>query len=73
MSVNLLEQIISRLVALEKKTGKAYAYSPYKGTSAIDFTTTTLPHHGDYGIQTADSELQMNANGVILKTAMTAL
>ena len=37
----------------------------YRGTSAIDFTTTTLPHHGDYGWQTADSELQINCSGVI--------
>lgn len=47
--------------------------SHYKGTGASDFTTTTLPHKGDYGYQTTASELQMNCNGTILKTPMTAL
>ena len=47
--------------------------SHYKGTSAIDFTTTTLPHHGDYGFQTTDNELQMNCNGTIRAVAMAAL
>ena len=47
--------------------------SHYKGTSAIDFTTTTLPRHGDYGYQTADNELQMNCNGTIRRVAMAVL
>ena len=45
----------------------------YRGVSAIDFTTTTLPHLGDYGFQSTDAELQMNCNGVIRATAMAAV
>ena len=45
----------------------------YRGTSAADFTTTTLPHEGDYGFQTTDNELQMNCNGTIRAVAMAAL
>ncbi len=47
--------------------------SPYKGTSAGDFTTTTLPHHGDYGFQTTDNELQMNCSGTIRAVSMATL
>lgn len=73
MPSSMIEELVARVARLEKAAAKAYAYSPYKGTSAIDFTTTTLPHHGDYGFQTADSELQINANGTILKVALGAL
>ena len=58
-----------RVEELEKATRRSH----YKGTSAIDFTTTTLPRHGDYGFQTADNELQMNCNGTIRAVAMAGL
>ena len=47
--------------------------SKYKGAQAGDFTTTTLPQHGDYGYQTTANVLQMNANGTIREVAMTTL
>ena len=47
--------------------------SRYKGTSAIDFTTGTLPRHGDYGYQTTDAEVQINCNGTIRAITTAAL
>ena len=52
-------------------TGEGGAH--YKGTSAIDYTTTTLPHHGDYGYQTTDGEIQVNCNGTIRAISTAAL
>ncbi len=45
----------------------------YRGAQAGNFTTTTLPHHGDYGYQTTDNELQMNCNGTIRAVGMAVL
>jgi hypothetical protein len=68
--------ITRRITALERLveylTGQS-GLARYRGTSASDFTTTTLPQHGDYGFQTVDNELQMNCNGTIRATAMSAL
>ena len=65
-----LEELGRRLQRLERLE---LPREHYRGTSAIDFTTTTLPQHGDYGFQTADNELQMNCNGTIRAVAMAAL
>jgi hypothetical protein len=64
----ILDTIFRRLDQLEANAG-----SHYKGVSAIDFTTTTLPHHGDYGFQTTNSEFQMNCNGTILQETLAAV
>lgn len=68
----LLRQI-DRLTRRMEVLEQALAISHYKGASAIDFTTTTLPRHGDYGFQTTDNELQMNCNGTIRRAAMSTL
>ena len=66
--------MMRQLIALEKRVqALSTPHSKFKGTQAGDFTTTTLPQHGDYGYQTADNELQMNCNGVIRATAMAAV
>ncbi len=70
---SMTEELVGRIAALERQiAAMRYGYSPYKGTSAVDFTTTTLAHFGDYGFQTTDNELQMNCNGTIRKVAMAA-
>jgi len=63
-----IQKLQRRVAALERMR-----YAKYRGAQAADFTTTTLPHEGDYGYQTTDNELQMNCDGTILKTTMTAL
>jgi hypothetical protein len=71
MSYELIRQIDkleARIARLERPLP-----SHYKGAQAGDFTTTTLPHHGDYGFQTTDNELQMNCNGTIRAVALAAL
>ena len=68
-TLRLLDALTRRIEQLEAQSEASH----YRGTSAIDFTTTTLPHHGDYGFQTADNELQMNCNGTIRAVAMAAL
>jgi hypothetical protein len=47
--------------------------SPWRGSSASDFTTTTLPYSGDYGYQSTDTELQINIGGTIRAIATSAL
>lgn len=75
MSEELFTEIVRRIATLERRVEdlEALHYTPYRGTSAIDFTTTTLPKKGDYGFQTTDNELQCNCNGTIRATAMAAL
>ena len=63
--ITLLDRRLERLEVAK--------FTHYKGTSAADFTTTTLPHHGDYGFQTTDSEVQMNCNGTIRAWSTAAL
>ncbi|MBN1250090.1 MAG: hypothetical protein JXC32_20665 [Anaerolineae bacterium] len=63
-----LDALRERVAALE---GPRLTH--YRGTSAIDFTTTTLPHHGDYGYQTTDAEIQVNCNGTIRAITTAAL
>ena len=48
-------------------------FSHYKGAQAGDFNTTTLPHHGDYGYQTTNNEVQMNCNGTVRAITTAAL
>lgn len=67
--LRVIDALERRLERLEAGAGASH----YKGTSAIDFTTTTLPRHGDYGYQTADTELQVNCNGTIRRLVMLAL
>lgn len=69
---DLLRYVDTLARKLERQEAAA-GISHYKGVSAIDFTTTTLPRHGDYGYQSADAELQMNCNGTIRAVAMAAL
>ena len=64
----MLSALQQRIAALE-----SMEYSHYKGAQAGDFTTTTLPQHGDYGYQTTDNELQMNCNGTIRAVGMAAV
>ena len=58
--LHIIDRLERRIALLER-----HAHSVYQGTSAIDFTTTTLPHYGDFGYQTADDEFQINAAGTI--------
>ena len=66
--LRLVDALKARIDILE-----GYRPTHYRGTSAADFTTTTLPRHGDYGFQTTANELQMNCNGTIRAVAMAAL
>ncbi|MCP4536269.1 MAG: hypothetical protein GY832_03910 [Chloroflexi bacterium] len=70
-----MSELIDWIKRLERRIENADRGNPsqYKGTSAGDFTTATLPHHGDYGFQTTDNELQMNCNGTIRAVAMATL
>ena len=63
------------IIALQRRIAKLETteHSHYKGTKGSDFTTTDLPHHGDYGFQTADAELQVNCNGTIRAISTAAL
>lgn len=64
------KDLFRRVAQLEMAGGKS---QHYKGVSAIDFTTTTLPSNGDYGYQSADSEIQINCNGTIRSITTNAL
>ena len=66
--IETINELSRRLRLLERRT-----FSNYRGAQAGDFDTTTLPHHGDYGFQTTDNEVQMNCNGTIRAVAMAAL
>lgn len=72
MSVELMRRIKAIEDVLDQ-LATAASYDNYRGTSAIDFTTTTLPQHGDYGFQTADDEIQVNCNGTIRAISTAAL
>lgn len=65
-----LEELGRRLQRLERLE---LPREHYRGTSAIDFTTTTLPQPGDYGYQTTDNEVQMNCNGTVRAISTAAL
>ena len=67
-----LESLIADLQRRIAKLETA-EYSHYKGTKGSDFTTTDLPHHGDYGYQTAAAEIQVNCNGTIRAITTAAL
>lgn len=54
-----------RIDALERLESGAW-----RGASAVDFTTATLPNFGDYGYQSVTDELQMNVSGVIRSLAL---
>lgn len=75
VSREFLEELVRRIGALELTIErlKSMEYSPYKGTKGSDFTTTDLPYHGDYGYQTADSEIQVNCNGTVRAITTAAL
>ena len=68
-------ETIKELVAIRRELEdlRDNQASHYKGAQAGDFNTTTLPHHGDYGFQTTDNELQVNCNGTIRAASMAAL
>lgn len=66
--LTLVASLQARIADLESSE-----HSHYRGAQAGDFTTTTLPQHGDYGYQTTDNELQMNCNGTIRFVAMAAV
>ena len=66
--VQMLDSLERRLERLERPV-----LTHYRGAQAGDFTTTTLPHHGDYGYQTTDAELQVNCNGTIRAITTAAL
>ena len=67
-TAQLIADLRARVAGLESTE-----YSHYKGAQAGDFTTTTLPHHGDYGYQTTDNEVQMNCNGTVRAISTAAL
>ena len=56
--IKMMRRRIEELEASERNNN-------YLGISSGDFTTTTLPNHGDYGFQTTDNEIQINCNGTI--------
>ena len=68
-----MDEILRRLAAIEARLDRLQRLNHYRGVSAIDFTTTTLPHEGDWGFQTADDEYQVNADGVILAVELVGL
>lgn len=68
MLLKEIDKLSRRLNRLEYSS-----FSHYKGAQAGDFTTTTLPHHGDYGFQTTDNEIQVNCNGTIRAITTAAL
>ena len=68
---NVLDEIASlqqRVDALER-----LQFTNWKGSSASDFDTTTLPNTGDYGYQTTDDEVQINVGGEIRAISTSAL
>ena len=67
--------IASRIIALEREIEalRNISFTKWRGTQAGDFTTTTLPRHGDYGYQTTDNEVQMNIGGTIRAISTAAL
>jgi len=74
-SERLTQEMVRRIAALEHELEqlRGIEYTHYRGAQAGDFTTTTLPNHGDYGFQTADSEVQMNCNGTVRAITTAAL
>ena len=73
MSIELM-RVIRRLEdKVEELEARDLPVKAYRGTSGVDFTTTTLPNYGDYGYQTADAELQINCDGTIRAVGITAV
>lgn len=65
---NPLRPMLKKLAKIEKaikRTAAGAEFAKYMGKKATDFDTTDLPHHGQYGHQTGDDNLQINLNGVI--------
>jgi hypothetical protein len=76
MSDQILIDLVRQMTELARRVEALESIPPgaqYRGTSAIDFTTTTLPRHGDYGYQTADTEIQINCNGTVRAISTAAL
>lgn len=72
---DLLDTFTQRILTLEGRVDalERLEHGAWRGTSASDFTTTTLPNPGDYGYQTTANELQMNVGGSIRAVGMSAL
>ena len=70
-----MPSIMGELLALQARMQilETQPRTKFKGTQAGDFTTTTLPHHGDYGFQSTANEFQMNCNGTIRAVGMATL
>ncbi len=68
-------ELAGKLAALERRVAalERLEHGAWRGTSASDFSTTTLPNVGDYGYQTTAGELQMNVGGSIRAVGMGAL
>jgi len=75
MDKNLTKELIRRIAMIETRLARLSfpECRKYRGVSAVDFTTTTLPQHGDYGYQSADREIQVNCNGTIRAIATLPL
>ena len=70
MTRELEQQLIEmtrELVELKRRVVELERREPanFRGNTASDHTTTTLPYHGDFGYQTTKSEIQFNAAGTI--------
>lgn len=72
---DLLDAFTQRILALEERADalERLEHGAWRGTSASDFTTTTLPNPGDYGYQTTANEIQMNVGGSIRAVTTSAL
>lgn len=72
---DLLDAFTQRILALEERADalERLEHGAWRGTSASDFTTTTLPNPGDYGYQATANEIQMNVGGSIRAVATSAL
>ena len=75
VSDRVIQALVQRIAALELEVERlrTIEYGHYKGAQAGDFSTTTLPQHGDYGYQTTDDEVQMNCNGTVRAITTAAL
>ena len=67
LSDPLVRELFRKLAQLERRmeANQPATFTHYCGTKTTDFTTTDLPHHGDYGYQTTDLEVQMNCDGAV--------
>ena len=71
----LIGELVRRISTIETALEELQhaGYTHYKGAQAGDFSTTTLPNHGDYGFQTTDNEVQVNCNGTVRAITTAAL